>query len=398
MTATSILSPVLTDEKILDFTVEEYEGRVSAAQKLMQEQGISALFITQYENISYFSGYVTWLIRISKHRPSVLFLPATGKPTLIIPGLEIPAAELICWMDDIRGWDSNYVPLWLDTFKELGISDGVIGAELGEESNVGMPMLDWQALTAGLPNAKWVDAQTLLYTLRSIKSPQEIAYMREAGRLAGEACATAWALLGEAKRAGKAVTEKDVANAMGATMMQGGALIPSFINVRASQRQGMMHNKFATERVIREGDWVAMDYGVLFKSYNSDIIRVGSYGKPLPHWEQYHAIQMDVVAKIEEKIRPGVTVKELCQIKTDTLALHGLEEPWVGFGHCIGLNVHELPRINPDVDLVLQPGHCFTVEPGFAIEGNTFCIEDVVTVTETGCEVLTPFPHDLFIA
>ncbi len=385
-------------KRVLDFPKEEYEGRVLKAQELMRERGIDCLLLTQFENLYYFTGYITWLIRTSKHRPSIALLPASGNPVLIIPELEIPAAEMVTWSDDIRGWSSNYVSLWVDTLTELKVAGGTIGAELGEESSLGMPISDWENLKNRLPRARWADAQSLIYALRSIKSPREASYMRKAGEISSEACKAAWETLGNAMRNNKPVTEKDIFAAMASRMAEEGALLPGFINVRSGKAQGMMHNKYPTDRVIQKGDWLAMDYGAIYNNYNSDLIRVGSFGRPPAGWERYHSMQLDIAARIREMVRPGIAVKQLCQVKEDACKEYGLEVPWLGIGHCIGLNIHELPRINPDVDLVLKPGLCFTVEPGFSAEGNTFCIEDVVMVTENGHEVLTPGDRELFIA
>jgi Xaa-Pro aminopeptidase/Xaa-Pro dipeptidase len=222
--------------------------------------------------------------------------------------------------------------------------------------------------------------------------------MREAARLAGEACAAAWDLLRTAHQSGREISEFDLFRAMTVRAMEQGAMLPSFVNVRTGARQGMMHNKYPTERVIQPGDWVAMDYGFMYKNYNSDVIRVGCFGPPPPGWERYHEIQVELADKIRAAVRPGITVRELCDIKAAECEKHGLDMPWKGIGHCIGLNIHELPRINPDVELTLKPGVIFTCEPGFSAEGNTFCVEDVVLVTETGHETLSNFSRDLFIA
>lgn len=382
----------------MDFPPEEYEARVKAAQAKMKELDLDCLLLSQFENVYYISGYITWLIRTSKHRPSLTLVPADGDPILIIPELERPSAELFSWLDDIRSWSSDYVDLWVDTLKNLGVAEGRVAAELGEEANLGMPILDWNDLQSKVPKVEWIDAQPMLYELRMIKSDREAEYMREAARIAGEACDAAWNLLSYARRNGKRITERDIAAVMGARMMEEGALIPGFINVRSGAEQGMMHNKYSTDRAIRDGDWIAMDYGAVYRNYNSDLIRVGCFGKPPDQWEKYHEIELDIVRKIEAATRPGVTVKELCQIKADAVATHGFEMPWPGIGHSIGLNIHELPRINPDVDQVLEAGMCFTNEPGLNIEGNTFCVENDLLVVEDGCEVLTSYPAELFIA
>lgn len=382
----------------LDFPDEEIQMRISKAQTLMKKTGVDCLLLTQFENLYYFSGYLTWLIRTSKHRPSILLLPANRQPILIIPDLEVPAAAPICAIKDIRGWKNDYVGLWVDTITELGLKEGRFGAELGEESNLGMPINDWDSLKANIPQVEWVDAQPMLYELRMIKSELEAAYMREAARISGEACDAAWHLLSYAMRNGKQVTEKDIAAVMGETMMREGALIPGFINVRSGSAQGMMHNKYPTDRVIQKGDWIAMDYGSIYKNYNSDLIRVASFGKPLKRWEDLYNKELEIAYKIHAAVKPGVTVKELCRIKEEIAHELNVDLPWAGIGHSIGLNIHELPRINPDVDQVLKPGMCFTVEPGIETDGNTFCVEDDVMVTENGMEIFTTYPRELFIA
>jgi Xaa-Pro aminopeptidase len=159
------------------FTRDEYERRQNKASRLMAERGIDALFILQSENLSYFTGYISWL-KSSKHRPFVGILPQGKAPVLALPRLQLGDAEGFSYVEDIRLWSANYLDFFINTLKDMGLSNKRIGVEIGHDTHLAMSLLEFEQLKAMLPDVTWVDATDLIFDVRKIKSEPEIAYLR----------------------------------------------------------------------------------------------------------------------------------------------------------------------------------------------------------------------------
>jgi Xaa-Pro aminopeptidase len=135
-----------------------------------------------------------------------------------------------------------------------------------------------------------------------------------------------------------------------------------------------------------------MDYGVILGGYVSDMTRTFHTGSvPRRARQVYEAVLEAQLAAIAA-VRPGAVCSSVDAAARKVLQREGLGEAFShSTGHGLGLEVHEAPRVSRLSKQRLQPGHVITIEPGVYIPGwGGVRIEDVVLVTETGVEVLTP--------
>lgn len=373
------------------FTRDEYQRRQDKASALMAERGIDALFILQAENLSYFTGYISWL-KNSKHRPFVSILPQGKAPVLVLPRLQLGDAEGFSHVEDIRLWSADYLRFFADTLKDMGLANKRIGVEIGHDTHLAMSLLEFEQLKAMLPDATWVDATDLIFDVRKIKSAPEIAYLRRASEIADKAVENAWKSL----RPG--MTERDVFTSMARTFIEEGAEEIGFIIIRSSPEDLYMRNKMPTDRVLRTGDVVSCDIGCQYRGYWSDMMRAAAIGEPDETMARGFAAAALVNTAVREAARPGMTIDELDRVRARTIEEHGFGVWLPSIGHCLGTTVHELPRIAGGVQDVLEPGMVFTVEPGVHLPPYVFNIEDVMIVTETGTESLNRYPRELYIA
>ena len=172
-----------------EFEPAEYAARWERARTGMAALGLDALFITSEANYRYLSGHVTpfW---VSKTRPLFFLLPLHGDPVVFVTASQVPAVRATSPVADVRAWEGFVAPgldLVVQALGELGLARGRIGAELGEEQRLGLPYADFLALQQRLPGAAFVDAAPLLWELRRLKSPAEIAYLRRSAQIAGAA-------------------------------------------------------------------------------------------------------------------------------------------------------------------------------------------------------------------
>jgi Xaa-Pro aminopeptidase len=373
------------------FTRDEYQRRQDKASTLMAERGIDALFILQTENLSYFTGYISWL-KSSKHRPFVSIQPQGKAPVLVLPRLQLGDAEGFSYVEDIRLWSADYLRFFADTIKDMGLANKRIGVEIGHDTHLAMSLLEFEQLKAMLPDVTWVDATDLIFDVRKIKSAPEIAYLRRSSEIADKAVENAW----KALRPG--MTERDVFTIMARTFVEEGAEEIGFIIIRSTPDDLYMRNKMPTDRILRAGDVVSCDIGCQYRGYWSDMMRAAAIGEPDEIMARGFAAAALVNTAVREAARPGMTIDDLDKVRARTIEEHGFGVWLPSIGHCLGTTVHELPRIAGGVQDVLEPGMVFTVEPGVHFPPYIFNIEDVMIVTETGTESLNRYPRELYIA
>ena len=153
----------------MDFPVAEYEARITRAKRAMRKQNMQALLFTTEAEVRYFTGFRT-LFWESPARPWFLIVPADGKPVAVIP--EIGAALMgETWIEDIRTWSSparedDGISLVADLLQ--GLSN--IGTPMGRESQLRMPLADFQSRPHTLRSRSFGDCTSLSAALRFVMS------------------------------------------------------------------------------------------------------------------------------------------------------------------------------------------------------------------------------------
>lgn len=226
--------------------------------------------------------------------------------------------------------------------------------------------------------------------LRQIKTPQEIAIIKQACHIADSACEHIRRFIQPG------MTEQQVAAELEWFMRQQGADKTSFDTIVASGVRGAMPHAKASGKVINAGELVTLDFGAQYQGYCSDMTRtflVPTTETPHPLYEIYQIVLQAQLTAIAA-VRPGVPCHVVDAAARDVIKASGYGEQFGhNTGHAIGIDVHENPRFSPTDTTLLQAGMLLTVEPGIYLPGlGGIRIEDVVLVTENGCEVLYQMP------
>ena len=188
------------------------------------------------------------------------------------------------------------------------------------------------------------------------------------------------------------VREIEVAAEMEYAARRAGADAMSFETIIASGERSALPHGRASEAKIPSSGFVVCDFGVILTGYCSDMTRTVYVGRPPDEARRlYEAVKSAQQASIES-VRPGVSAGEVDEAARKVLQREGLGRYFThSTGHGVGLEIHESPRVAAGQKDVLQPGMVITIEPGAYIPGRWGVrIEDMVAVTETGCDVLTP--------
>jgi len=178
-----------------------------------------------------------------------------------------------------------------------------------------------------------------------------------------------------------------------------GAQGTAFPFIIASGPRASLPHGVASERTIRPGDVITMDFGVVLDFYNSDMTRTVALGKPPDKIKEIYDIVLEAQMAGLAAVKAGVPACAVDKAARDVIELRGYGD-YFGHstGHGVGLAVHEGPRLSSRDDTVLQEGMVVTVEPGVYLPGvGGVRIEDSVVVERGGCRLLTHSPKDKLI-
>ncbi len=336
------------------------------------------------ENMVYFTGLHFHL----SERP-ILGLYNRQGLSFIIPELEVAKLEArpdlearrFMWTDS-DGYDDAFGQA-VSTLLPGGASCALDGQTVR--------LFEWLALErAGVAAASARDTGDLFLNLRARKAPEEIAKMQRAIDISeGALRATmAWARPG--------MTERQIADRLGAEMLDRGAQGLAFCLVLSGEKSGLPHGDTG-DRVWREDEFLLIDFGARFQDYPADITRTFCYGEPSAQMRAMYDAVYDANKAAREFAGPGVTCEAVDRVARQVIEAAGLGEFFIHrLGHGLGLSVHELPNIVEGNKQVLQPGMVFTIEPGVYVPGvGGVRIEDNVVVAEDGLNVLTSYPREL---
>lgn len=385
---------------LLNFDISEYESRVKKLVKEMNAKNINAVILTSDENTYYFSGFnsIVWGSKVST--PGVLIITDDGHMVIAAPPGGVAAATVTSCVDDIRTYGKNgnykdYMSAVTSSLEERGLMNKRIGFEFGSGHKMNLDHAQYVQLFESLKDAQCVDAAEILWKVRSIKSPKEISYIREACRINTLAIQKAF----DEVKVGD--TEMDFLRNATAECYRLGAENNMIYGVRAGKERYSQGNSPASHRPIREGEIILIDGGPYYRGYVSDIIREGIIGKPTTRQQDIFNVAREALYVGLDAVRPGIPASDVCKAVDDFMdrskfADINVYKNWCG--HSIGVGVHESPMLDSKTHTILEPGMVFSIEPYIYEEGSgSLGVEQNFLVTENGYELLTPSKDELII-
>ena len=250
-----------------------------------------------------------------------------------------------------------------------------------------LTVAQFQALQQALgKSVKLISRSGIVEALRAVKDDEEIQCIRRAVQLSSRLFPS----LLKSLRPG--VAESTVAARLAFSARKAGAQAMSFETIVASGTRSALPHGVASAALLPSGAFVVLDYGVVLDGYCSDMTRTVHLAKaPAAARELYTAVLEAQLSAISA-VRPGATTGEVDRAARQELKRAKLDRFFThSTGHGVGLEIHESPRVAANGRAVLQPGMVITIEPGVYLPGKCgIRIEDMLLVTETGYEVLTP--------
>lgn len=344
----------------------------------MKASELSQVLVTDAASIFYLTG--RWIE--AGERLLVLLVKEEGKPVLFINEL-FPEKE---------SEELDFV--WL---KDTSDAIGVLSNHLVEGKTIGVDK-NWPSgflirLMKTMNTTDVENASVLLDAIRAIKDEEEKKLMRAASKLNDEAMHILIESLEEN------MSELEAEEILKKIYFDLGAEGFSFTPIIAFDKNGANPHHENGGRLLKHGDAIILDIGCRKNNYCSDMTRTIFFGEAGEKEKEVFETVLEANQKAISLVKPGMKFSEI-----DRAARSVIEEKGYGpyfthrTGHSIGIEVHEAGDVSSVNDALLQAGMVFSVEPGIYLEGKFGVrIEDLVLVTEDGCEVLNSYPKELYV-
>ena len=369
------------------FSVQEFETRLSNAQKIMQVYHLDSLLLTTPHNIRYFTGYDSQFWE-SPTRPWFLVIPASSKPIAIVP--EIGESEFNkTWLDDIRTWPSprpedEGISLLKATLEDLNKTHGNVGAEFGKEMAIRMPVKDLEKLKETI-NLNIIDGSDALWDIRMVKTNAEIEHIKYICSIASDA----YNQLPSKLAIGD--TERDAVRKLKIDMLQKGADSVPFMPGISGEGGVSQIVCGPTDKVLNNGDILFIDTGSTYDGYFCDFDRNYAFGKISSEVERIHeTLWLATEAGIKAAV-PGATTDEVWVAMNTIIQDAGAIGNNVGrLGHGLGLQLTEPPSHRPGDNTRIVENMVLTIEPVMEYApGKMIVHEENIAITKDGSRLLT---------
>jgi Xaa-Pro aminopeptidase len=355
--------------------------RAQRLTALFGDPGNDLLLVTDLVNVRYLTGY-------------------SGSN-----GLALIGPQLLIFISDFR-YQQQAAEEVDDTFARRiapapqGLLDLVAESLPSGELRLGfeadnLSVSQHERLRAGLrDDVELVTTNRLVETLRAVKEPDELAWIKAATELADAAFERLLrdGIVGH--------TERELALALESEMRRRGAERVSFETIVAAGAHGALPHAQPRDVAIRDGDMVVFDWGAELDGYCSDCTRTIAAGDPGRDARDVYELVLEAQLAGLQAVRAGRDGRDVDGVAREVIAADGYADQFGhGLGHGVGLEIHERPTLSTRSDDELQPANVVTVEPGVYLPGQFgIRIEDLVVVTDDGCDILTSVPKQLVVA
>jgi Xaa-Pro aminopeptidase len=318
-------------------------------------------------------------------------------PTLLVSANKYRHVARTSAISDVRSYTSS-ASLPIEPLLAIlhGKSPRVarIGCELGYEQRLQLPFRDFELLADAVRPSELVDAASLLWEMRVLKSPDEVACIKRAQEITAQAYLQIFAEVGAGN------TEMDIRRRFATLMLEMGGDEP-WAAITSGQGNYDFTGSGGTQRKVEPGDMVWLDGGCSVGGFFTDYSRACVIGTPTQAQQDAQLFVHELTMRAVRMVRPGVPVADIatvCREGLDELKLHptvNLTEAAGRVGHGIGLDVTEPPHIAEYDKTILAQGMVVAIEPGFSTDYGIFHAEENVLVTSDGFELLTQSPWQL---
>ncbi|MBN9987677.1 M24 family metallopeptidase, partial [Rhizobium laguerreae] len=366
------------------FSIDEYHSRLAALRNVMADRRVDLLIIDQSEHRAYFSGF--WSTAAMYQ---ALLVPLHQEPVAVIRSIDAPSfSELSRFSDCVCFSDSeDPIQVVADTIKSRGFGATVIGIERDSHFLTINRAAELETL---LPTAKFIDFSKVMWEMRLIKSPLEIACLKVAAEICDRAAAAAFNV------AHAGVNEREVFTAMTSEAWRCGA-DNAQVAVLSCGPTTSFHASF-NGRVLEEGDIVFVEPVPHFRGYTARLMRPKVVGKPTDQ----QMLTAETMIRIQDEqfhlMRPGANARDVDRVMREGALAAGLRDSYTGItGYTLGL---KCPPRTSDFTRVFLPNSDWQLQENQVFHMYTSALglpfSETIVVTPDGGKRLTEMERKLF--
>lgn len=355
----------------------QIENRLHRFRLKLKEKEIDAAIIIKNANYFYLSGFTG----------TFAYLVITQKDAVLVTDFryreqaknQAPLFEIMEYSDSIYSLLNKIVKS--KGIEILGFEEDYITYKKFKEFEEKLSVKEFKPL------------EGIVDLLRMKKDPKELDIIKRAVKIADDAFEHVLSFIKPGLK------EIEIAAELEYFMKKAGAKGTSFDTIVASGKRSALPHGVATEKVIRLGDAVTMDFGAVFEGYCSDMTRTVFVGRPKEELSKiYYTVLTAQKAALEGAVR-GLEGKKIDSIAREIISKNGFGYNFGhGLGHGVGIEIHEEPRLSPSGNIIMDDGMVVTVEPGIYVEGlGGVRIEDMIVINGNNPDVLTSSKKEMIV-
>ncbi|QLL77561.1 M24 family metallopeptidase [Ligilactobacillus saerimneri] len=355
-------------------------SHITTVQNWLATNNLDIAYVSDWKNIEYFTGFSSDPVE----RVLALFIFPDQDPFIFAPALEVGSVKQAGWQYPVYGYLDHEDPFALI---KQHINDRKNNPTQWAIEKGSLTVERYEAVRHQFPQAEFAgDLTPVIQQEKLLKTPDEIQKLIVAGQYADKAFTVGFNALAQN------MSEQDVAAEIDYAMRKQGIMHMSFDTIVQSGANAADPHGAPKTDLIQPNALTLFDLGVVYQGYISDASRTVAFGEIDDKQKDIYNVCLEAQLTAQAKAKPGMTAAELDQIARNVISKAGYGEYFIHrLGHGMGQSEHEFPSIMEGNNMELQPGMCFSIEPGIYIPGFAGVrIEDCVHVTETGVE---PFTH-----
>ena len=386
----------------LRFTRAEFATRLDKTRRAMETKGVDLLIVTDPSNMNWLTGYDGWSFYVHQ----CVIVPPTGEPIWFGRGQDANGAKLTAYLktENIIGYPDHYVQSTerhpMDYLSGILTDRGWGSLRIGVEmDNYYFSAAAYASLTKHLPNARFTDCTALVNWQRAVKSPQEIDYMRKAGRIVEKMHARIFDRIEVGMRKCDLVAEIYDAGIRGADGFGGD--YPAIVPLLPSGRDASAPHLTWDDRPMQAGMGTFFEIAGCYHRYHLPLSRTVFLGKPTRAFLDAEKATLEGMEAGLAAAKPGNTCEDIARGFFDVLKKYGIIKD-NRTGYPIGVSYppdwgERTMSLRPGDKTVLQPGMTFHFMTGLWLEDMGFELTESILITETGVECLSNVPRKLFV-
>ncbi len=384
-----ILYQHLNVKKIMrGFNKTEYRERVLKTQKLMEKKNLDILLISSPQNFRYFTGLDSYFWE-SPTRPWFLLLSQNNDPIAIVPSIGETALKKT-WIKDIKTWQSpNPEDEGISTLTNeilcINKNQPRIGCELGNENFLRITINDFNKLKSNLSDCSFIDASSIIWEMRMIKSNNEIDKIKKIVSIASQAFDELQNYLNIGQ------SEIEITNIMKKKLIDLGSDHTLYMSCASGSGGYDQIICDPTEKKLKEGDVLVIDTGTTYDGYFCDFNRNFGFGKISDDVKKNYDILWEALEVGMQSAKPGNTCADIHNAMLKLLKKSNSKSNNVGrLGHGLGLQLTEPPSIMLKDTTILKENMIIAIEPAIEYSpGIMLVLEENILITNKGFELLS---------